>query len=66
MLQKIFRIILCGVFMFTMSGTAFADVPNTAEDKLAAVENTLYGAVQTGPLLDGKYIYRGSGGIYFR
>lgn len=52
MLQKIFRIILCGVFMFTMSGTAFADVPNTAEDKLAAVENTLYGAVQTGPLLD--------------
>ena len=52
MLQKIFRIILCGVFMFTMSGTAFADVANTAEDKLAAVETTLYGAVQTGPLLD--------------
>ena len=49
MLQKIFRIILCGVFMFTMSGTAFADVANTAEDKLAAVETTLYGAVQTGP-----------------
>ena len=52
MLQKIFRIILCGVFMFTMSGTAFADVANTADDKLAAVETTLYGAVQTGPLLD--------------
>lgn len=52
MLQKIFRIILCGVFMFTMSGTAFADVANTADDKLAAVEITLYGAVQTGPLLD--------------
>lgn len=52
MLQKIFRIILCGVFMFTMSGTAFADVANTVDDKLAAVETTLYGAVQTGPLMD--------------
>ena len=52
MLQKIFRIILCGVFMFTMSGTAFADVANTVDDKLSAVETTLYGAVQTGPLMD--------------
>ena len=52
MLQKIFRIILCGVFMFTMSGTAFADVANTADDKPAAGETSLYGAVQPGPLRD--------------
>lgn len=52
MVQKLFRIILCAVFMFTMTGTAFAEVANTADDKMAAIEVTLYGAAQTGPLAD--------------
>lgn len=50
MFKKIFRIMLSAVFLCTMMGTAFADVPNTAEDKLAAVETTLYGSTQTGAL----------------
>lgn len=36
--------------MVSMTGTAFAEVANTAEDKMAAIEVTLYGAAQTGSL----------------
>ena len=52
MLKKFFSLVMCAVFMFTMTATAFADVANTAEDKLGAVETTLYGTVQTGALAD--------------
>ena len=52
MLKKLFRIMLCAVFLVTMTGTAFAEVANTADDKIAAIEVTLYGAAQTGPLAE--------------
>ena len=52
MLKKFFSLVMCAVFMFTMTATAFADVANTAEDKLGAVETTLYGTVQTGALAE--------------
>lgn len=40
------------MFLFATMCTAFAEVPNTADDKLAAVEQVLYGTVQTGPLAE--------------
>ena len=49
MIRKLMSLLMCAVLMFTMTGTAFADVANTADDKLAAVEVTLYGTAQTGP-----------------
>ena len=52
MVRKLMSLLMCAVLMFTMTGTAFADVANTADDKLAAVEVTLYGTAQTGPLAD--------------
>lgn len=52
MVRKLMSLLMCAVLMFTMTGTAFADVANTADDKLAAVEVTLYGTAQTGPLVD--------------
>lgn len=52
MLKKVFSLVMCAVFMFTMTATAFADVANTAEDKLGAVETTLYGTAQTGALVE--------------
>ena len=43
MLRKLFSVVLSAVFLFSSMCTAFAEVPNTAEDKLAAVEKILYG-----------------------
>ena len=53
MLKKFLSMVMTVLFTFScMSGIAFADVPNTAEDKLAAIETTLYGNVQTGSLAE--------------
>ena len=52
MLRKLFSVVLSAVFLFSSMCTAFAEVPNTAEDKLAAVEKILYGGVQTGAMAD--------------
>lgn len=48
MLKKIFQVLLCAVFLLNTTGIAFAEVANTAEAKLAAVETQLYGMTQTG------------------
>lgn len=61
MLKKLCSLVLTALLMVYTSVPAFADVPNTAEDKLAAVEKTLYGTVQTGSLseriekIEGEY-----------
>ena len=52
MLRKLFSVVLSAVFLFSSMCTAFAEVPNTAEDKLAAVEKILYGGVQTGAMAE--------------
>lgn len=52
MVKKFMSLLMCAVLMLTMTGTAFADVANTAEEKLSAVEITMYGTAQTGPLAD--------------
>lgn len=52
MLKKIFTMLLCSIFMFSTMGTALAEVPNTADDKLAAIETAVYGGPQTGALVD--------------
>lgn len=52
MLKKIFTMLLCGIFMFSTMGTALAEVPNTADDKLSAIETAVYGGPQTGALVD--------------
>ena len=49
MLRKLFSVVLSAVFLFSSMCTAFAEVPNTAEDKLAAVEKILYGGVLLPP-----------------
>ena len=52
MFKRFFSVLLSALLLCTTMGTALADVPNTAEDKLAAIETTLYGEAQTGALLD--------------
>lgn len=52
MIRKLFSVFMSAMLICTMMGTAFADVPNTMDDKLAAVETTLYGTAQTGPMAD--------------
>ena len=50
MLKKFLSLFIVALVLVYSSVPAFADVPNTAEDKLGAVEKTLYGTEQTGPL----------------
>lgn len=45
-------IALTGMMLFLSGGTALADVDNTVQAKLVAVEKETYGTPQTGPLLD--------------
>ena len=52
MFKRFFSVLLSALLLCTTMGTALADVPNTAEDKLAAIETTLYGEAKTGALLD--------------
>lgn len=52
MLKKLFSIFLSGVFLFSSLGTAAAEVPNTANGKLGAVETVTYGQEQTGAIVE--------------
>ena len=52
MLRKLFSIFLSAVFLFSSLGTAMAEVPNTANGKLEAVEKVVYGDVQTGAIVE--------------
>lgn len=52
MLKKLFSIFLSGVFLVSSLGTAAAEVPNTANGKLGAVETVTYGQEQTGAIVD--------------
>lgn len=52
MIRKFLLMALAAVFLLTSMGTAVAAVPDTVEDKLAAIETDTYGAVQTGALVD--------------
>ncbi|MCI6869356.1 MAG: hypothetical protein MR853_01290 [Selenomonadales bacterium] len=52
MIRKLFTVLLSAMFLLSSMGMAFAEVPNTAEGKLAAIEITLYGQEQTGPLAE--------------
>lgn len=52
MLKKLFSIFLSGVFLVSSLGTAAAEVPNTANGKLGAVETVTYGQEQTGAIVE--------------
>lgn len=52
MWKKLCSLMLTALLVVSTSVTAFAEVPNTAEDKLAAVEKILYGSTQTGALAE--------------
>ena len=52
MIRKLFTIFLSAVFLFSSLGTAFAEVPNTANGKLDAVEKAVYGEAQTGAIVE--------------
>ena len=52
MIRKLFSILISAVFLFSSLGTAFAEVPNTANGKLEAVEKAVYGAAQTGAIVE--------------
>ncbi|WP_027396821.1 hypothetical protein [Anaerovibrio lipolyticus] len=52
MLKKLFSIFLSGVFLVSSLGTAAAEVPNTANGKLGAVETITYGQEQTGAIVE--------------
>jgi hypothetical protein len=51
MLKKLFSIFLSTVFLVSSLGTAAAEVPNTANGKLGAVEVATYGQEQTGAIV---------------
>ncbi|ORU01028.1 hypothetical protein D081_0476 [Anaerovibrio sp. JC8] len=52
MFRKLFSILVSGVFLVSSLGTAAAEVPNTANGKLAAVEVVTYGQEQTGAIVE--------------
>ncbi len=52
MIRKLFSVLISAVFLFSSLGTAFAEVPNTANGKLEAVEKAVYGAAQTGAIVE--------------
>lgn len=52
MMKKIASLLLSFMFLVATVGTAAASVPETGQDKLAAVEKTAYGVEQTGALAD--------------
>ncbi|MFA6850450.1 MAG: hypothetical protein WCS30_08885, partial [Selenomonadaceae bacterium] len=51
-IKKVLSMVLCAVFLISSVGTAAADVPETIQAKLAAVETAMYGGEQTGAILD--------------
>ncbi|WP_037324914.1 hypothetical protein [Anaerovibrio sp. RM50] len=52
MFRKLFSIFLSGVFLVSSLGTAAAEVPNTANGKLGAVETVTYGQEQSGAIVE--------------
>lgn len=52
MLRKLFSLFVSGVFLVSSLGTAAAEVPNTANGKLGAVETVTYGQEQTGAIVE--------------
>jgi hypothetical protein len=51
-IKKVLSMVLCAVFLISSVGTAAADVPETVQAKLVAVETAMYGGEQTGAILD--------------
>ncbi|MCR5176525.1 MAG: hypothetical protein K6C05_06685 [Anaerovibrio sp.] len=52
MIRKLFSVFLSMVFLITSTGIAMAEVPNTANGKLDAIEKVVYGATQTGAIVE--------------